>query len=257
VGSESNSLKLQIGQLYEAWDRVLVDMQERDGRNEQKIRTVRTRFRDAGGQNGQTTSEEGWVAVPEATFNAHKRDLGMSIAHKSTGKYDSEAEQVTQPAGFAYMAPPDQGRNQYGYWDRRNGQDFWVFYGQYAILRDLLFNRDYRQIDRYEWERYRTQERSGKTYYGNENGAPKYGSQGSETKSRYSGSRIERDGGFSDSKYASGSGGGFRSSKYASPSGQSKTFGSGTRSSPSRSVSRPSSRPSSPSSGRTFGSRRR
>jgi len=50
---------------------------------------------------------------------------------------------VAQPAGFAYVAPPSQGSNQYGYWEHRGGGDFWVFYGQYALLRDLLFNRQY------------------------------------------------------------------------------------------------------------------
>ena len=84
-----------------------------------------------------------------------RNDLGMAIEHKSAGKYDSEAEHVAQPAGFAYIAPPGQS-NQYGYWNNSGGQNFWVFYGQYALMRDLLFHRGYRPLDYYEYRDYRT-----------------------------------------------------------------------------------------------------
>ena len=98
----------------------------------------------------------------------------MAMEHKPAGSYDSEAERVAQPAGFAYMAPPGQGSNQYGYWDHRDGRDFWVFYGQYALMRDLLFNHSYRPLDRYDWEGYRSSRDSGRTYYGRDEqaGAP-------------------------------------------------------------------------------------
>ena len=133
-----------------------------------------------------------------------RNDLGMAIEHKPAGKFDSEAERVAQPAGFAYMAPPGQGSNQYGYWDHRDGRDFWVFYGQYALMRDLLFNHSYRPIDRYDWEGYRDSWRSGRTYYGRDEaaGAPRYGSQGTVTQDRYAGSNYAKSGGFRDSQYA-------------------------------------------------------
>ena len=194
-----------------------------------------------------------------------RNDLGMAIEHKPAGKYDYESEHVAQPAGLAYVAPPSQGSNQYGYWDRRDGRDFWVFYGQYALLRDLLSNHDYRPFNRYEWEDYRTYSSRGQTYYGRDEStnAPKYGSQGTTTQSRYSSSNYAHSGGFRDSSYASKSGS-YRSSQYASPSAKDpnvdhspKTFGhSATPSAPAPRTFHPApSRPPSRSPGRSFGRR--
>jgi hypothetical protein len=210
-------------QLYTSWDKLLVDMRTRgDGsarQYDQKTRTVRTHLANAAAKSGDISSDEQWTTVPHLTYDAMRNDLGMAVEHKPAGEYDSEAEHVAQPAGLAYVAPPSQGSNQYGYWDHRDGRDFWVFYGQYALLRDLLSNHDYRPFDRYEWEDYRTYSSRGQTYYGHDaaSNAPKYGSQGSATQSRYSSSSYAKSGGFRDSQYASKSGS-YRNSQYASPS---------------------------------------
>jgi hypothetical protein len=224
-----------VGQLNNSWDKVLVDMDSGDHTWKQKVRTVNTP------RDGQSTSDEQWVEVSQAKFDAQKSNLGMSIEHKPLGKYDVEAERVAQPAGMAYIAPPSVGRNQYGYWDHSGGRDFWVFYGQYALMRDLLFNHDYRPIYRGDWDEYRTYQSRGQTYYGRD-----YGTGGAATQQRYSSSGYARSGGFRDSKYASGSGSGsYSGSKYATPGGNStpKRFGSGSK----PEESRPSYRPSSPS----------
>ena len=220
---QAGELQSLTGQLYTSWDKLLVDMQARGEGTareyDQKIRTVSTHITDAAAKTGDTASDEQWVIVTRSTYDAMRGDLGMAIEHKSAGLYDSEAEHVAQPAGMAYVAPPAQGSNQYGYWDHRDGRDFWVFYGQYALLRDLLSNHDYRPYDRYEYEGYRTQQSRGQTYYGHdsESDAPKYGSQGTTTQNRYSGSKYAQSGGFRDSPYA-GKSGGYRDSQYASPS---------------------------------------
>jgi len=265
---QAQELQSLAGQLYNSWDKLLVDMQARGEGNareyDQQIRTVRTHLTDVAAKTGETTSDEQWVIVNRPTYDAMRNDLGMAIEHKSAGQYDSEAERVSQPAGFAYMAPPSQGSNQYGYWDHRDGRDFWVFYGQYALLRDLLSNHDYRPYDRYEWEGYRTSQSRGETYYGHDSGtgAPKYGSQGSTTQNRYSGSKYAQSGGFHDSQYASKPGG-YRSSPYAAPSEAPKSFGhnSAPPSAPPRGFrpapapARPSVRPPMRSPGRSFGRR--
>jgi hypothetical protein len=210
------------GQLYNAWDKILVDMEVRGTGSarhyDQEIRTVKTHVEDAAAKGGSSTSDEAWVDVSPPTYNAMRNDLGMAVEHKPAGKYDSEAEHVAQPAGFAYMAPPAQGSNQYGYWDHHDGRDFWVFYGEYALMRDLLFNHSYRPIDRYDWDGYRSSQRSGQTYYGHDEatGTQKYGSQGTATQDRYAGSSYARSGGFRDSQYASKSGS-YRNSPYSSP----------------------------------------
>ena len=272
--AKATEVQALSGQLYNSWDKVLVDMETRGiGSNksyDQKIRTVSTHYADSAAKNGQISSDEKWVEVPQTTYKAEQNDLGMAIEHKSAGLYDVEAERTAQPAGFAYVAPPSQGSNQYGYWDHSGGHDFWVFYGQYALLRDLLWNHNYRPLDRYEWDGYYSSRSSGHTYYGRDesSGGSRYGTAGSATQERYSGSTFAKSGGFKNSQFASKSGG-YRDSKFASPNARApesdrnaRTFGSHPAeprvTPPSRSyrpsTPRPSFRP--PSSGRSFGRRR-
>ncbi len=216
---QADDLKALTGQLYDNWDKLLVDMETRGiGTSkewDQKLRTVRTHLDSPTAKAGTTTSDDRWVQVPRPTYQAMEKDLGMAIEHKPAGKYDSESERVAQPAGFAYMAPPGQ-TNQYGYWEHRDGRDFWVFYGQYALMRDLLFGHGYRPLERGEWDSYRDYQSRGQTYYGNDGSGQRYGTAGSTTQERYSGSSYAQSGGFKDSKYASKSGS-FRDSQYASP----------------------------------------
>jgi hypothetical protein len=259
---KTDELTALSAQLYTSWDKLLVDMQTRGDQHEQKIRTVSTRLADAAAKTGDVSSDEQWTTVPPATYDSMRNDLGMAVAHKPAGKYDSEAEHVAQPAGFAYVAPYSQGSNQYGYWDHRDGRDFWVFYGQYALMRDLLFNHNYRPFDRYEWDEYRTYSTRGQTYYGHEGpgNAPKYGSQGTTTHDRYSSSSYAKSGGFRDSQYASKSGS-YRNSQYSSPSAKDpsadhspKTFGHSSP--PSQAPPARTYRPASPRSApRSFGKR--
>ena len=261
------------GQLYDAWDKILVDLDVQRGGDlryyKEKLRTVRTRFTDVASKQSQTTSDESWVEVSQPQYQAVQNDLGMAIEHKSAGKYDSEGERVAQPAGFAYIATPSQGSNQYGYWDHRGGQSVWTWLPQYLILRELLWNRYSPPISTYEYEEYRSTWTRGRTYYGHEtyggSTAPKYGTSGTFTQRRYADSNYAKSGGYKDSRYAN-QGGGYKGSRYESPasrSGQSqepRTFGRsdshGTGSGHgSHSSPRPRSAPS--GGGRSFGGRRR
>ena len=150
---------------------------------------------DATGKAGTTTSDEKWVDVSRAQYQAMEKDLGMAIEHKPAGKYDTESERVAQPAGFAYMAPPGQS-NQYGHWEQQSdGTSFWVFYGQYALMRDLLFNHSYRPLDYREYHDYYTYRQRNETYYGRDTAtqAPKYGTAGTATQERYSGSTFRQE----------------------------------------------------------------
>ncbi|MGC9951308.1 MAG: hypothetical protein ABSF64_33545 [Bryobacteraceae bacterium] len=251
-------LQTLTGQLYTSWDKILVDLRDRKSGGvrdyEEEVRTVKTKFPDATGKDGSTTSDEAWVEIPRATYQVCENNIGMSIGHKPEGKYDNEVDEVPQPPGFAYMAPVGE-RNQYGYWDHSGGGNFWVFYGQYALMRDLLWGHSYRPIPSYEWESYRTASRSGHSYYGRDEvaGAAKYGTHGTFTQQHYSDSRYMRSsGGYSGSKYASGS---VRNGE----SGAGHAFGSGSKppSSGFKPRSAPSFRPSfrPPSGGRSFGRR--
>ena len=275
---QTEQLKTLSGQLYQSWDKILVDMEVRGTGNarayDQKIRTVSTTVADATGKPGASTSDEKWVDVSKSQYQAMEKNLGMAIEHKPAGKYDTESERVAQPAGFAYMAPPGQS-NQYGHWETNNGTSFWVFYGQYALMRDLLFNRSYRPLDYREYHDYYTYRQRNETYYGRDTAtqAPKYGTSGTATQERYSGSTFAKSGGFRDSKFASKPGG-YRDSQYSTPMARDpnadhspRKFGTGgnrqsePRASPPPSRSyRPAPtpyRPSAPRSspGRSFGRR--
>ena len=275
---QNEQLKTLSAQLYQSWDKILADMEVRGVGNakeyDQKIRTIRTTVADATGTPGASASDEKWVDVTRAQYEAGEKNLGMAVEHKAAGKYDTESERVVQPAGFAYMAPPGQS-NQYGHWDHHDGRDFWVFYGQYALMRDLLFNHQaYRPFERYEYYDYRTYQQRNQTYYGRDatTSAPKYGTSGTTTQEHYSGSTFAKGGGFKDSKYASKAGG-YRDSQYSTPmmrdpnaDHSARKFGTGGSSSRQAEPSAPRSyrqsptpyRPSAPRSpGRSFGSPRR
>src|ERR1700722_325896 len=258
--ARTQEIKALTGQLYTSWDKILVDLRDRRSGGsrdyEEEIRTVKTQLLDASGKKGETVSDESWVEVSKAAYQVNEKNIGMAVGHKPPGKYDTEADDVAEPAGFAYMAPLAQERNQYGYWDHRDGGNFWMWYGQYALLRDLLWGRSYQPIPSYEWESYRTARSSGQTYYGRDEsaGAPKYGTHGTFTQQHYSESRYMRSsGGYSSSKYATG---GLRRGE----SSAGHTFGSGSKapSSGYRPRSSPSYRPSfrPPSGGRSFGRHR-
>jgi hypothetical protein len=128
----------------------------------------------------------------------------MVIAHKDAGLFDSEAQNKIQPPGFAYIAPPSQGSNQYGYWSHSGGESVWTFLPQYLILRELLWGHNYSPIYINEYNGYQTALRAGRTYYGQEtpSSAPKYGSHGTFTQQRYAGSRYVQSGGYAGSAYA-------------------------------------------------------
>jgi hypothetical protein len=201
-------LQDQCGQLYDAWDKILTDLDEShfggDSRYRERVKTVRTHFTDVAKKLTETHSDEHWTTVSAASFHAVENDLGMAIAHKDAGHFDSEAENTPQPPGYAYVASPEQGSNQYGYWTHSGGESLWTFLPQYLLLRELLWNRDYRPVAVGDYGGYRMAQRSGSSYYGQQTPAspPKYGSHGTFTQTHYADSRYVQAGGFKGSAYA-------------------------------------------------------
>lgn len=268
--SQIDQLKNLTGQLYDSWDKVLVDLEVRRGGESrdynEKVKTIRTHLVDVSAKKAETTSDEKWIPVPQSTYAAVEDKLGMTLEHKDAGKYDFEATRTAQPPGFAYVAPPSQVSNQYGYWEHRDGGAFWTFFPQYLLMRELLWAHQYRPPTAIEYGGYQTAQRTGQTYFGHDTVAgttssvPKYGTHGTFTQSRYAGSQYVRNSGtYGTSKYST-RGGTYRGSQYeshgstyqpnASPSRSGgSTFGS------SRPRSAPRSFPS--SGGRRFGGGRR
>lgn len=240
----ADQLKAMSGQLYVSWDKILVDL-EKDPYRE-KVKTVTTKKTDV-------SNTEGWVDISPATYRAEENDLGMSIAHKDAGYYDSEAVTTAQPPGYAYIATPEQGRNQYGYW----AGGMWTWLPEYLIMREMFWGPRYQPIYINEYHGYQYAARSGRTWYGQEtpSAAPKYGTHGTFTEQRYSGSRYMQSGGYKSSGYASSrsaeaprpSSGGFS----APESSAGKRFGGGSTPSGHQFGHAPAARPS----GKSFGRR--
>ena len=119
------------------------------------------------GENSWTTD---WLQVPESVYRANENFLGMTLASKTP---DGE-NNVPHPPGYDYVGNP-----RYGSWQTNSsGMSFWAFYGQYALMRDLLgigrgsiFRNDY---DAYQ--RSRSQQRP---YYGRT--GKEYGTRGTVT----------------------------------------------------------------------------
>ncbi len=122
------------------------------------------------------TRDRGWVEVGKSFFSAYEGYLGMAILSKSA---DQQATRVQQPPGYQYV-----GDSRYGSWQRDNhGGSFWVFYGQYALLRNLLGTSTY-PIRRSHWDDYRGSHSRGRPYFGS-GSTPYYGTRGSFTKTRH------------------------------------------------------------------------
>ena len=112
-----------------------------------------------------------WMEVKEEIFYRYDNYVGMVVASKSL---DGRRTGTTQahPPGYQYVGNP-----HYGFW---GGGGFWQFYGQYALMRDLMGGGW--RVGRGDWEDYRRNRERGRPYYGPvKGGQPTFGSRGSQT----------------------------------------------------------------------------
>jgi hypothetical protein len=220
-----------IAQLDVSWDDILVDMEivESGSSNQffHSIKRVTTPANVPEGETATPTEQTRRVAVDRREFERHQSDLGMVLRHKDAGKFESEAEETTQPPGYAYMAPPGQ-RNRYGYWENRSGSNFWVWYGQYSLMRNLFYGPRYIGVPASSWTDYDRSRRMGRTFYGTTDaGKPRWGSSSTFSGSRYASSSYKRNDGYTGNRWRS-SGGSFRSSPYSTSRSASRSTGRGS-----------------------------
>ncbi len=110
--------------------------------------------------------------VDGATYSRYEPFLGMVILSKTR---DGGVDEGAHPPGYQQV-----GDERYGQWrDDGRGGSFWEFYGQYALLSNLLggFGGGIRRDD---WNGYRDSRDRGQTYYGR--GGSTYGTNGSATR---------------------------------------------------------------------------
>ena len=193
------------GQLYVNWDKLLVDVEE----ERERVRFVRTRFPDATLQGGQTSQEEKWEPIERARREQLERNVGMVIAHKPAGKYDSEADSGPQAPGYAYVAPQGQA-NAYGSWN--NGA--WTWLPQYLILSQMLRGPSMPPITMGDYGSYQKARQRGDIFYGHST----RGSGGvlRRTLDRTSGGSSSGGGFWREREQPQASGGGYRGSRFES-----------------------------------------
>ena len=188
-------LKRDIGQLSTSIDKVLIDMKSDGGRYSHKYRII---------ENG-ASRETGWEDVTMSFYQQHRDNLGMTIYSKPEGVLESEAIKTAVPPGYNYVGNP-----RYGRWEDRGGTSFWVFYGRYALMRDLFWGRGhYRPVNRRTYQSYRSQRKLGRAWYGPNR---EYGTKGTKTRVKYASStHYKRRNSYSSGGYSGGSRSGSRS----------------------------------------------
>jgi hypothetical protein len=137
--------------------------------------------------NGKVINQSSWKEVSEDVFLENLDNLGMTIYSKPLGSFEKEAISEAAPAGLTYVNNP-----KYGQWKKdSNGNEFWVFYGQYMFLSHLMGGHNY---SRYEYNDYNRNYRNKRRSYYGSGGARHYGTRGArytKTKS-YASSNYKR-----------------------------------------------------------------
>jgi len=142
---------------------ILEDMDERGS----FFKTYYHKYRIVQDDRAWTTN---WMKVPNDYYKRHSTLLGMTLAAKKEGEFDS----AVGPPGYHYV-----GDERYGKWQRdSSGNSFWAFYGQYVFLSHLLGGHRVYQNDYATYRQYRRQNRP---YYGRNN---EFGTKGTITKSQ-------------------------------------------------------------------------
>ena len=112
-----------------------------------------------------------WYPVSRTVFGRYENYVGMVVTSKSRDGQRTGLQQA-HPAGYQYVGNP-----HYGSW---GAGGFWQFYGQYALMRDLMGGW---RVNRNDYGDYRQTRGRGQAYYGprQPGGRPTFGSQGSQT----------------------------------------------------------------------------
>ncbi len=113
-----------------------------------------------------------WQDVDSGTYRRYQSSLGMVVLSKGR---DGLVDRTEQPPGYQQV-----GDERYGQWrDDGGGRSFWEFYGQYALLSNIMGGFG-RPVYRDDWNGYRDARGRGDTWYGP--GGRTYGTTGTATR---------------------------------------------------------------------------
>jgi len=140
-------------------------------------------------ENGEI-SETGWETVGAAFYEQNLNNLGMAILSKPYGEFEPDPQAA--PPGLAYVGNP-----QYGEWKKdESGNSFWSWYGRYAFFASLFFFPPHYYAYG-SWNRWNTDYRYKKPYYGQTRTGYTFGTRGTRMKQspRYQNSTFSKTGG--------------------------------------------------------------
>jgi hypothetical protein len=145
-------------------------------------------------ENGKK-HDTSWKPVSEEVYEKNFEYLGMAILTKPFGMFEDEADTNATPPGMGFVGNPE-----YGKWEKDgSGNSFWSWYGKYALFSNLLFYSTMGPMRYNSWNRYNTNYRGRKPFFGSTaGGAAKYGTHGTYTKqsSRFRNTSFAQTGGF-------------------------------------------------------------
>jgi hypothetical protein len=99
-----------------------------------------------------------WYTVSEDFFAQNENNMGMELAAKNA---EGKISKTAAPPGYNnYVGNP-----KYGQWQGSGANSFWAFYGQYALLSNLL-NMGTFPARRSYYDDYTSNRGSGRPYYG-------------------------------------------------------------------------------------------
>ncbi len=224
VTAEKANIVALCGQLDHSWDKMLVDMEIKEGYEDSEfLHQYKVVKVDA---NDQHTEQSEWKKVGEAVYKAHEPYMGMTLESKPKGLFDHEAVKVVSPPLYSYI-----GNRHYGQWNEYQGRRRWVWHSRYGWMRRSYYYDDDYHWYHDDWDDWDSHRRSGRVYYGRSTrGTVLFGTSGSRTKSRYGQSRYVKNDGYKKSAWKS-SGGKYRGSRYTASntsSGSSSTRRTGS-----------------------------
>jgi hypothetical protein len=104
-----------------------------------------------------------WVVVEKDFFEHHINNMGMEVASKDA---EGKVNKVPAPPGYGTHV----GNDKYGKWQTNSsGTSFWVFYGQYAMMRTMFGYHS--PIYRNNYSSYRSNYHGKQSYYGTKTGS--------------------------------------------------------------------------------------
>jgi hypothetical protein len=142
---------------------VLADAKEENGQYFEKLYVV-----EEGKEQPEATD---WLETSQSDFEAMVPLIGMTVFNKKGSEESFEAA----PPGYEHVGDP-----KYGEWQRdSSGGSFWMYYGQYRLMSDLLGWGRVRQND---YATYQDHRRNGQPYYGPNK---EYGMNGEMTRKKH------------------------------------------------------------------------